>query len=678
MTSKEIKLDYAKQIKSVKLFNRDLSWLTFNKRILLETLDKGVPLIERLRFLAIYSSNLDEFFRVRVADIRNLATIDKKKINKKIDFKPSRLLEAIYNEVSMQLGQFGRSLSEVLGGLKDKNLVICTSLDEIPNVSKSDILHYFKTRVAAYIKPVDIQKEEILFLDNQALYLALCFKSGKQSLLKIPSEKLPRFYRSRVGKVDYFIFLDDIIRCHLDLIYPGEEMKYCSSIKLNKNADLQIEDEYEGDLVEKIEKQIKKRNLGVPALFLYDGNIDDKLLETLIEKLGLSQEDAMIGGRYHNLSDFFQISTDNPSIKYEKQPSIKKPEIDKSRSIFQLIERSDQLFHFPYHSYDYVLQFFNEASLDPEVEEINVTFYRMAKDSVIGESLISAATQGKTVKVFMEVKARFDEENNLSWARRMKEAGITIVYSLPGLKVHAKVALVKKADKMYGFFGTGNLNETTSQIYCDHGLFSANQEMTKELSAVFDYLYTKKPPSKFKNLIVSQFNAVERFVGMINREIENAEAGKEARIIIKLNNLQEPKLIEKLYEAASKGVEVKLIVRSICCLVPGEHGIKVKRIVDRYLEHARVFYFHNDGEQDLYLGSSDWMDRNLHRRIEVSSPVINEQMKHELLTILKFQWEDDTKGVWLSTQLENKRPAVKNNIRAQSAIYNYLLRDGNQ
>lgn len=655
----------------MKFLDRDLSWLSFNYRVLMEAMDKQVPLIERLRFLAIYSSNLDEFFRVRVADIRNLARIDKKKINKQIDFKPKKLLEEIHAEVSHQLKQYGESLSEVLARLKDENIIICTSLEEVPKEIEGEILHYFKTKVSAYLKPQFIHNRKNLFLDNQVLYLAIAFKSGKEASLRIPSYKLPRFFKTKLNEVTYFIFLDDVIRFHLDLLFPGEEVIDCSSIKLNKDADLQIDDEYEGDLVEKIEKQITKRNLGSPSRFLFDGTISDSLLTSLSQKLNLSEDDVITGGRYHNLNDLFQISV-GKELEYKRMKPINRKEIDESRSIFKLIEKGDQLFHFPYHSYDYVLQFFSEAAIDPEVQEINVTFYRMAKKSIIGEALISAAANGKKVTVFMEVKARFDEENNLVWAKRMKEAGITILYSLPGLKVHAKVALVKKKNKMYGFFGTGNLNEKTSEIYCDHGLLSCHKEMTKELSSVFNFLYENKSPSPFRHLIVSQFNAMRRFEELINREIENAKKGKESGIIIKLNNLQEQHLIQKLYEAAEAGVEVKMIVRSICCLVPGTNGIKVKRIVDRYLEHARVFYFKNAGKEEIYMGSSDWMNRNLHRRIEVSFPIYDEKMREELLTILQFQWDDDLKGVWLNEDLENIRPSAEKVIRAQMDTYKFL------
>ncbi|WP_436518025.1 polyphosphate kinase 1 [Ekhidna sp. To15] len=655
----------------MKLFDRDLSWLSFNYRVLMEAMDSDVPLLERLRFIAIYSSNLDEFFRVRVANIRNIKQIDKKKINKRIDFNAKSLLEEIHEEVRHQLDEYGAALNTIIEKLQEKNQVICMHADEIPEAIRPQLLHFFKTQVSAFLRPIEVSKDKPLFLDNQAIYLAVQLKNGKVKIVNIPSQNLGRFSSFKVDDRTYYIFLDDIIRLHLDILFPENEVVSAYSIKLNKDSDLQIDDEFEGNLVKKIEAQIQKRNLGSPSRFLFDTEMNEVLISTLIEKLKLMPEDMITGGRYHNLNDFFQIDIKDSDFIYPNRSAVKVSDLESNKSIFESIEKKDRLLHFPYQSYDYVLQFFNEAATDPDVREINVTFYRMAKKSFIAEALISAAKNGKKVIVFMEVKARFDEQNNLEWARKMRAAGVKIIYSLPGLKVHAKVALVKKADQMYGFFGTGNLNEKTSEIYCDHGLLSKNPEITKELSEVFQHLLTRYTPPPFKHLIVSQFGALETFIAKIDREIRHAEAGREARLIIKINNLQESALIEKLYEAAEKGVDVKLIVRSICCLVPNEN-LKVKRIVDRYLEHGRVFYFHNDGDQEVYLGSSDWMNRNLHRRIEVSFPILEDHLKQEILTILKFQWQDDVKGVWLSEKIENLRPEPKINIRAQSSTYEYL------
>lgn len=637
----------------------------------MEAMDDSVPLLERLRFIAIYSSNLDEFFRVRVASIRNIKEIDKKKINKRLDFNAKTLLGDIHVEVKTQLDEYGKILDHIVKELANNKHVICTHTDQIPKELGTDLLHYFKTHVSAFLRPISIDNAKTLFLDNQAIYLVIKTEEQKSFLVNIPTNHLPRFSKYHFKDETYYVFLDDVIRQHADLLFPGMKITGMHAIKLNKDADLQIDDEFSGNLVRKIEKQIQKRNLGSPSRFLFDSEIDEEMLKILGEKLKLAAEDMVVGGRYHNLNDFFQISISDPKLVYPQQSPIRSSDLEKSRSILERIESQDHLLHFPYQSYDYILQFFNEASIDPDVEEINVTFYRMAKNSLIGESLISAAKNGKKVAVFMEVKARFDEQNNLEWAIKMKEAGVKVIYSLPGLKVHAKVALVKKKDIMYGFFGTGNLNEKTSEIYCDHGLLTVNKSMTQELSYVFEHLLTKYTPPPFEQLIVSQFGAYEKFIEKIDREVKHAESGKEARIIIKVNNLQEQALINKLYEACEKGVDIKLIVRSICCVVPNEN-LKVKRIVDRYLEHGRIFYFHNDDAQEVYLGSADWMERNLHRRIEVCFPIHDDLMKQELLTILKFQWKDDIKGVWLSPEMKNDRPEKEGKVRAQTATYEYL------
>ncbi|MFK7953997.1 MAG: polyphosphate kinase 1, partial [Ekhidna sp.] len=384
----------------MKFYDRDLSWLSFNYRVLMEAMDQSVPLLERLRFIAIYSSNLDEFFRVRVSDIRNLIQIDKKKINKEIDFKPKRALSKIQKKVDLQLNEYGKAFGEILSSLKEQNLFIYTNTEEIPHELIGEILHYFKTQVAAYLKPIELEGGHEVFIDNQAIYLALRFKSERESLVKIPTDKTGRFFKGTTKNQLAYVFIDDVIRMHLDLLFPLEEVVECFSVKLNKNADLQIDDEYHGDLVKKIEKQIQKRNLGAPSRFLYDSKISQSFLSSLTEKLSLSEDDLSAGGRYHNMSDLFQISGNDPILEYSKQPTIVKQQLEISRSLFQEIEREDQIFHFPYHSYDYILQFFGEAAIDPEVEEINVTFYRMAKNSVIGEALISAASNGKKVSVF--------------------------------------------------------------------------------------------------------------------------------------------------------------------------------------------------------------------------------------------------------------------------------------
>ena len=661
-----------------KFYNRDLSWISFNYRVLMEAKKEDVPLLERLRFIAIYSSNLDEFFRVRVASLRSIQEIDKKKITQSVGLEKN-LIQQIHKEIAEQLTDYGQTLGVILEELKAKGLHIGYSPDDLGSSQKDALLQYFQTKVMAYLRPCvfGVSKGDP-FLDNQQLYLALTLeKEGEKRFgyVNIPSNYLPRFEMIKAEDESYlFIYLDDIVRTYIDLIFPGYTVLECKSIKLNKDAELNIDDEFSGDLAKKIEKQIKKRNLGTPSRFLYDSAMSEELRLAFEGTFSLNKEDLVAGGRYHNLNDYFQIG--NPTrhhLEYVRQKPILHKGIEAEGSMLKAMEKGDRLLHFPYQSYDYTLRFFNEAAIDPEVKEIYVTFYRMASSSVIGEALISAANNGKKVVVFVELKARFDEENNLIWASRMENAGIKIIYSIPGLKVHAKVALVRKKKISYGFFGTGNLNEKTAKIYSDFGLFSCHEGMTGELLKVFKFLHKRKEPGSFNHLLVSQFNALDGFRSLIDTEIENAKAGKKAKIVVKVNNLEEKEMITKLYVAAEAGVEVKVLARSICCLVPETSGIEVIRVVDRYLEHARIFYFENSGEPKVYFGSSDWMRRNLHHRVEVCFPLEDEAVKARAIEILNLHINDNTNAVKLSPTLENK-PIVSEEpkVNAQADSYELL------
>jgi len=661
-----------------KFYNRDLSWISFNYRVLMEAKKEHVPLLERLRFIAIYSSNLDEFFRVRVASLRSIKEIDKKKINESVGLE-NNLIQQIHQEIGKQLTDYGQTLGVILEELKAKGLYIGYSPDDLSDLEKDSLLQYFQTKVMAYLWPCvfDVSKSDP-FLDNQQLYLALKLeKDGEKHFgyVNIPSNYLPRFEMVKARDGGYlFLYLDDIVRANIDLVFPGYTVLECKSIKLNKDAELNIDDEFSGDLAKKIEKQIKKRNLGTPSRFLYDNSISEELLSVFESTFSLNKEDLVAGGRYHNLNDYFQIGNPtNENLEYLKQRPILHRGIEAEGSMLKAMEKGDRLLHFPYQSYDYTLRFFNEAAIDPEVKEIYVTFYRMASSSVIGEALISAANNGKKVVVFVELKARFDEENNLIWASRMENAGIKIIYSIPGLKVHAKVALVRKKKISYGFFGTGNLNEKTAKIYSDFGLFSCHEGMTSELLKVFKFLHKRKEPGAFSHLFVSQFNALEGFRSLIDTEIKNAQAGKKAKIIVKVNNLEEKEMIGKLYAAAEAGVQVKVLARSICCLVPETAGIEVIRVVDRYLEHARIFYFENEGEPKVYFGSSDWMTRNLHHRVEVCFPLEDEIVKKRAIEILILHANDNTNAVQLSPTLENIAIEVgEPAVNAQADSYELL------
>jgi len=672
--------------------NRDLSWLSFNHRVLMEAGDETVPLYNRLSFLSIFSSNLDEFYRVRMPAIFAFSSITPKKISIRDEY-PEDLVQQVKAVLEKQLNEYGRILTQqILPGLK-QNQVFLYYGDPIQAAHKEIIRDYFLSHVLSFLQPVILRKEnqEKIFLENNSLYLVVDLESpeGKRrfALLNIPSASLPRFLELPAIANDYYIaFLDDVIRENLSLVFTGYTTLGSYSIKLTRDAEMNLEDEFTGDIAEKIEKQLEKRDIGHSTRFLYDPAMPSSTKDFLQTYFRLRPDEMVAGGRYHNLKDLGNLP--NPTrhkLSYEKWPALKHPGFKNDCTIFQSIAESDKILHLPYHTYNYILRFFNEAAIDSHVKEIFVTLYRVAADSHIVNALISAAKNGKQVTVFVELKARFDEANNLRWSKKMKAAGIKIINSIPGLKVHSKIALVNRAEqkqwKSYSLLATGNFNESTGKFYTDHVLFTARSAFGTELEWLFEYLQSRKQPGEylkipFKHLLVSQFNLISRFDELITREINNARNGRPSRIIIKLNNLQERTMITRLYEAAEAGVTIELIVRSICCLAPGvSKNITVRRIVDRYLEHGRVFIFHNDGQPEYYMGSADWMNRNLHSRIEVCFPVYDKKNCEEINEIIQLQLNDTVKAVVLNDELENKplfNDGQRTGFAAQEAIYNYV------
>ena len=678
--------------------NRDLSWLSFNHRVLMEAADETVPLYSRISFLSIFSSNLDEFFRVRMPSIFAFTSIGSKKISIEEEY-PKDLVQQVQTTVHKQLEEFGSILTgQILPALKKEH--ICLYYGEpIHTEHEEPIREYFLSKVLSFLQPVILRKENqpAVFLENNALYFIVSMEAADQpgkkitAVLNIPSDHLPRFMELSVIDNDHhIIFLDDVIRENLQEVFPAFTIQGAYAVKMTRDAEMSIEDEFTGDLADKIEKQLEKREGGHATRLLYDQAMPDEVKDFIQKYFELKAEEMALGGRYHNLKDLGSLP--NPmkgKLANPSWPYIAHPGFNNHRSIFQSIEQQERLLHLPYHSYNYILRFFNEAAIDPTVKEIYVTLYRVAADSHIVNALISAAKNGKRVTVFVELKARFDEANNLKWSKRMKAAGIKIINSIPGLKVHAKVALVKRWDgkqwKDYSFMATGNFNEATGRFYTDHVFFTTNPAFSEELEMLFTYLQSRTQPvlygkMEFNHLLVSQFNMIKRFNKLIDREIKNAKKGRPASIIIKLNNLQERDMIARLYEASEAGVKVQLLVRSICCLAPGlpkqSENITVHRIVDRYLEHARVFVFHNDGEPLYYMGSADWMNRNLHSRIEVVFPVQDKKLREELGHILALQLNDNSKAVFVTTQLNNERvPANgKPALAAQQSIYEYVKR----
>ena len=672
-------------------FNRDISWLSFNHRVLLEAGEDTVPLLERIKFLSIYSSNLDEFYRVRIPALLSLKRLEQ---GNESSSHGSLLIE-MENIVMGQMKELGFILEEkIIPELKSNNIHLLYN-ETIPGFLQKDCTIYFYNQVAGFLHPVFLnEKTKGLMIENNKLQLLVLLANelGEEhtAIVNIPDDFISRFYfvaDSTTG-TRYIIFLDDIIKQNLDKIFSGYAISGSYSFKITRDAELDLEDEYDGDLADKIEKQLKKRSSGLATRFLYQPGVPLRILYSVINKLNLTNANAVAGGNYHNLKNLSDIPLpDKQHFSYENRKPINKKNLITSQSIFDTLAEKDLMVHTPYQSYFPVIRFFNEASLDKNVEEIHLTIYRVAHDSMIVNSLVNAAKNGKKVTVFVELKARFDEENNLIWAGKMKEAGVKIIYSIPGFKVHAKMAMVKRREgdrlKYYGLLSSGNFNENTSLLYTDHALLTTHPGITSEMELLFIFLSYRVQPKKyqslnFEHLLVAQFNLQVRFLQLINQEIELAKQGKKAAITIKLNGLEDKILINKLYEASAAGVQIKLIVRSVCCLIPGVPGmsenISITRIVDRFLEHGRIFIFNNGDAPLVFSGSSDWMNKSMYRRIEVCYPVYDETIKQELILLIAIQLADNEKAVVLNQQMQNIRINAAGDppVRSQQAIYNLL------
>lgn len=686
-----------------KFHNREISWLSFNYRVLQEIADKKLPLYERIKFLAIYSSNLDEFYKVRVANYRSLDALSKSnKKNLSIDIDD--ILEKINTEVKKQRKEYQNLfINQIIPELNENGIILYQN-EDLEEEHIDFISRYFNDEVFPYLQPVLLVKGDVLsFLQDNVIYLAIkLFKKPNNNkpinpekvsfaIIKIPTHHVPRFVELPKLNDKYFImFLDDIIRLNMEKIFPGYVIASSNCIKVSRNADLNIDDEYSGNLIEKITKSLSKRKTGNPSRFLYDKDIPSDMLQILKQTFKLSQKDFFPDYKYHNFSDFFTFPNPlSPELEAEKFVHLKNPIFEEYNSIFDAIKENDIMLHFPYNSYNYVLRFLNEAALDPKVEEIKVTQYRVANDSAIVRSLITAAMNRKKVTVFVEVKARFDEEANLKIAEQMKKAGINVIFSLPGLKVHAKCALVIRRSsskpsksRSFAFLSTGNFNEKTAKIYADDGLFTSNESIIDELKNLFVYLEHPYGEIKFENFIVPNFNFFEVFLSKIDREIHNVQNGLDGYLLFKMNGLEEKKVIEKLYEASEKGVKIDLIVRGICCLITEKDfskNIKVTRIVDKFLEHSRIYIFYNNGEKETFIGSADLMNRNLHRRIELLTPIYSEQIKNSLWDILQIQLKDNTKACYINSEMQNiqKEANTDTPVRAQEEIYKYLIENRN-
>lgn len=674
-------------------YNRDLSWLGFNLRVLQEAADKDVPLYERLKFLSIFSSNLDEFFRVRYPSVIALSKLDKKTRVQVTLGSTEDIPEKIQNEIIRQLDIFGSILlKEIIPELKQNGILFYYN-NEIKEEHIAEIKEIFLSHVLSFIQPIflDGESTHTFMPQNNQLYFVVSLKENNQGLLKqaiinIPSNKLKRFFAlSPIDGIEHVIFIDDIVRENLVSIFPGLEIIGVYSIKFNRDAELRLEEEYTGNLLNKIEKQLKKRDFGAPSRFLYQNGMPRNLQLFLASAFGVKYEDMFAGGRYHHLSDLAKFPSFHKNLCYPPLKPLSSLNVMDSGDIFNVLSKQDVLLHIPYQSYNPVLSFFNQAAVDMDVTDIYITLYRVAAESHIVNALISAAKNGKNVTAFIELKARFDEANNIKWSRVMKDAGVKIIYSLPDIKVHSKIALVKKRkgmeDGAYAILSTGNFNEITAQFYTDHVLMTTDPLIVKEMVSLFKFMQKKNMEGtnklKFDKLLVSQFNMNSRLEKYIDNEIERAKQGADAMIRIKVNNIEEPYFISLLYKASQAGVKVNLIIRSVCCIVPGLPGISenvtIKRLVDRYLEHSRLMIFGAGENAEVLMGSADLMTRNLYHRIEVCLGIKTPACKKELIDYFEMQWKDNDSAVVLLPNLEQKKPEVTGErINAQQAIYKYL------
>ena len=677
-------------------FKRDISWLSFNYRVLLEAEDDTLPLYERINFISIYSSNLEEFYKIRVADHKAIATgaahSDEESVQSAI-----QLVTEINEEVNRQLEERIRIYEQkILPALRQHHIIFYQSRNVEP-FHKEFLRRFFREEIFPYLSPVPVSKDKVIsFLRDNRLYLAVRLHSKgtlpgdpdhtQYFVMKLPYSKVPRFIElPKQDKNYYLMFIEDIIKANIDTIFPGYDVDSSYCIKISRDADILIDESANtSEIIEQVKTKVKKRKIGAVCRFVYDRAMPDDFLDFLVDAFRINRQELVPGDKHLNMEDLRHLPNPNNAVRPIRKPQpMKLACLDERESIFRYVEKKDLLLHYPYHSFEHFIHFLYEAVHEPTVREIMVTQYRVAENSAVINTLIAAAQNGKKVTVFVELKARFDEENNLATAEMMKAAGINILFSLPGLKVHAKVALVLRRDKQghklpsYAYISTGNFNEKTATLYADCGLFTCNPVLVNDLHNLFRTFQGKENPV-FHRLLVARFNLIPELNRLIDHEIELAKSGKQGRIILKMNALQDPAMIDRLYEASQTGVRIDLIVRGICCLIPGRkysRNIRVTRIVDTFLEHARVWYFGNGGNPKLFLGSPDWMRRNLYRRIEAVTPILDPDLKRELSDMLSIQLSDKRKACFVDDHLRNRwksaRPQ-KEKVRAQYTFYEYL------
>ncbi|WP_240207488.1 polyphosphate kinase 1 [Vibrio sp. CyArs1] len=670
---------------------KELSWLSFNERVLQEAADKTVPLIERIRFLGIFSNNLDEFYKVRFSDVKRRILINQesgindnsKHLLGKMQSKALKLnlrFDELYNELILEMA---------------RRRIFLVNETQLSDTQQKWVKKYFRNEVLPHLTPFMLGEDinVLQFLKDEYAYIVVDMQkeqSSQYAILEIPTDHLPRFVmvpEQKGKRRKTIILLDNIIRYCLDDIFRGffdyDELNGYA-MKMTRDAEYDLSLEVEHSLLEQMSESVNQRLTAMPVRFVYERDMPEEMLNTLCSKLGISNYDSLIpGGRYHNFKDFIGFpNVGREYLENKPLPPMRCADFDGYDNQFEAIRAQDILLHFPYHTFDHITELVRQASFDPKVIGIKINVYRVAKDSRLMNSLIDAVHNGKNVTVVVELQARFDEEANIEWSRVLTENGVQVIFGAPGLKIHAKLLLISRREEgeitRYAHIGTGNFHEKNARIYTDFSLLTADQEIANEVRNVFGYIENPYRPVKFNYLIVSPRNSRKQLYRLIDTEIANAKAGKKGKLTLKINNLVDKGLINKLYGASNAGVKIQMIIRGMCSLVPGVEGvsdnIKIISIVDRFLEHPRVIIAHNNGDPQVYISSADWMTRNIDHRIEVATPVRDTRLKQRIIDIINLHFTDTMKARWIDKEMSNSYVPRGNRkkVRSQMAIYDYL------
>ncbi|CAH6855006.1 polyphosphate kinase [Vibrio chagasii] len=672
---------------------KELSWLSFNERVLQEAADKSVPLIERVRFLGIYSKNLDEFYKVRFSDVKRKILLRDPKSNSDTSKTLLTQMQQKANELDICFHSLYKELLLELA----RNRIFLVNEQQI-NTEQSDWLKkYFRKKILPHLTPLLLNEDSQLLniLKDEQSYLAIDIEhngSSQYALLEIPSDALPRFVKLPTpsdSQRTTLILLDNIVRFCLDDLLKGffeYDSLRCFAIKMTRDADYDLQEDSNCSLLESMSIGIEQRLTALPIRLIYESEMPQEMLNFLRTKLKLSDYDSVLsGGRYQNFKHFCDFPTLNQDDLVNAPLSpIKCASFAHYSNYFEAIKARDILLHYPYHTFDHITELVRQASFDPKVTVIKINVYRVAEGSKLLNSIIDAAHNGKKVTVVVELQARFDEQANIQWAKRLQEAGVKVIYGIPSLKIHSKLLLIKrkngKAMESYVHIGTGNFHEITARVYTDLSLLTANPELTHEVRQVFKYIENPYQKTQFKQLIVSPKNTRKRLYQLIDKEIQNASEGKPASITLKLNNLVDREIIKKLYLASQANVKVRMIIRGMCSLVPGipnvSDNIEIISVVDRFLEHPRVMIFHNAGKPKVYISSADWMTRNFDHRIEVATPILDSKIKQTIIDITEFHFDDKHKARMIDHTMTNQyKPSTTTQLThstSQLATYHYI------